>query len=69
LLVASAARKTPPLGGAGFRLPKLSKGTGAAERVRGGPMFRIEWAASPVAYKALTQGRPWANKRLALAVG
>jgi hypothetical protein len=42
-----AARKTPPLGGAGFRLPKLSKGTGAAERVRGGPMFRIEWAESP----------------------
>jgi hypothetical protein len=48
-------RKTPPLGEgvAGFRLPKLSKVTGAAETVRGGPVFRIEWAAQPGGVRAL----------------
>jgi len=45
--------KPRPLGEgvAGFRLPRLSKGTGAAETVRGRSVFRIEWAAQPVAYK------------------
>ncbi len=35
----------------GVPAPKLSKRTGAAETVRGGPVFRIEWAAQLVRTK------------------